>query len=79
MEFLQLCLKGLEVADGLLKDRVWAQGLQLHEVTTDVVKTHVSEATSAKNKTKQLYNVCKSLGALFFPESFKSHPRKFHG
>lgn len=46
MEFLQLCLKGLEVADGLLKDRVWAQGLQLHEVTADVVKTHVSEATS---------------------------------
>lgn len=46
VEFLQLRLQRLEVANGLLEGRVWAQRLQLHEVSTDVVKTHVSESAS---------------------------------
>lgn len=44
MEFLQLRLQRLEVTDGLLKGKVRAQRLQLHKVSTDVVKTHVSES-----------------------------------
>lgn len=46
MEFLQLRLQRLEVTDDLLEGRVWTQRLQLHEVSTDVVETHVSESTS---------------------------------
>ena len=46
MQFLQLRLQRLEVADGLLKGRVRAQGLQLHQVAADVVQTHVSEPPS---------------------------------
>lgn len=53
VEFLQLRLQQLEVADGLLKGRVRAQRLQFHKVSTDVVETHVGESASkntAKNK-----------------------------
>lgn len=46
VQLLQLGLQGLEVPDGLLKRRVGAQRLKLHQVTADVVQTHVSEATS---------------------------------
>lgn len=46
VEFLQLRLQRFEVADSLLKGRVWAQRLQLHKVSADVVETHVSESAS---------------------------------
>lgn len=46
VEFLQLRLQRFEVADSLLKGRVWAQRLQLHEVSADVVETHVGESAS---------------------------------
>lgn len=46
VKFLQLRLQRLEVADGMLQGRVGAQRLQLHQVTADVVQTHVSESAS---------------------------------
>lgn len=49
VEFLQLRLQRLEVADGLLKGRVRAQRLQLHQVAADVVETYVSKPASVKD------------------------------
>lgn len=48
MNFLQLGLQGLEVADSEPQGRVRTQGLQLHQVTTDVIQTHISEPPSDK-------------------------------
>lgn len=56
MEFLQLGLQRLEVADGMLEGRVGAQRLQLHEVSTDVVQAHVSESPS-ETGTEQMVEV----------------------
>lgn len=47
MEFLQLRLQRLEVADGVLEGRVRTQGLQLHQVSADVVEAHVCESAPA--------------------------------
>lgn len=52
VNFLQLGLQGLEVADGELQGRVGTQGLQLHQVTTDVIQTHISEPPSERDREK---------------------------
>lgn len=52
VEFVQLCLQRLEVADSLLKGGVGAQRLQLHKVSTNVIKAHVSES-APKTEGKQ--------------------------
>lgn len=52
MNFLQLGLQGLEVADSEPQGRVRTQGLQLHQVTTDVIQTHISEPPSERDREK---------------------------
>lgn len=50
---LQFGLQRLEIPDGVLERRVGTQGLQLHQVPTDVVQAHVGEAAPGRGERER--------------------------